>query len=90
LAKGKEADLIVIDAARPHLTPMYQPQSHIVYAVKGSDVQDVMIAGRWVVRDHRTLTLDTDAIMEEAARLGAVIGKGEGKGEKGAAKDERC
>jgi 5-methylthioadenosine/S-adenosylhomocysteine deaminase len=90
LEQGKEADLIVIDAARPHLTPMYQPQSHIVYAVKGSDVQDVMIAGRWVVRDHRTLTLDTDAIMEEAARLGAVIGKGEGKGEKGAAKDERC
>jgi 5-methylthioadenosine/S-adenosylhomocysteine deaminase len=84
LEKGKEADLIVIDTARPHLTPMYHPLSHIVYAVKGSDVQDVMIAGRWVVRDHRTLTLDTDAVMEAAGKLGAVIA------EKNNTKDEKC
>jgi 5-methylthioadenosine/S-adenosylhomocysteine deaminase len=84
LEKGKEADLIVIDTARPHLTPMYHPLSHIVYAVKGSDVQDVMIAGRWVVRDHRTLTLDTDAVMEAAGKLGAVIA------EKNNTQDEKC
>jgi 5-methylthioadenosine/S-adenosylhomocysteine deaminase len=73
LEEGKEADLIVIDTARPHMTPMYQPESHIVYAAKGSDVQAVMIAGRWVVRDHGTLTLDIDGVMEEAAALGAAI-----------------
>jgi 5-methylthioadenosine/S-adenosylhomocysteine deaminase len=73
LEEGKEADLIVIDTARPHMTPMYQPESHIVYAAKGSDVQAVMIAGRWVVRDHGTLTLDIDGAMEEAVTLGAVI-----------------
>ncbi len=84
LEMGKEADLIIIDTARPHLTPMYRPESHIVYAVKGGDVQDVMIAGRWVVRNHRILTLDVDAVMAEAASLGAVIAR------KNEAKDERC
>ncbi len=73
LEKGKSADLIVIDTARPHLTPMYHPASHLVYAVKGSDVQDVLIDGKWVVKDRRTLTLDTGAVMEEAKKLGGLI-----------------
>ena len=73
LEKGKSADLIVIDTARPHLTPMYHPASHLVYAVKGSDVQDVMIEGCWVVKDRRILTLDTEAVMGEAEKLSGVI-----------------
>ena len=73
LEKGKAADLIVIDTARPHLTPMYHPVSHLVYAVKGSDVQDVMIDGKWVVKDRMTLTLDTEAIIDEAEKLGGLI-----------------
>ncbi len=73
LEKGKSADLIVIDTARPHLTPMYYPASHLVYAVNGSDVQDVMIDGNWVVKKRRILTLNTEAVMDEAERLGIAI-----------------
>ena len=63
---------------------MYHPESHIVYAVKGSDVRDVMIAGRWVVKDRRALTLDIDAVLIEAEKLGSIIAGQD------APKDERC
>lgn len=70
---GKEADLIILDLAQPHLTPMYHPESHIVYAAKGTDVRDVMIAGRWVVRDRRLLTIDMDKVMQEARKAESDI-----------------
>jgi 5-methylthioadenosine/S-adenosylhomocysteine deaminase len=74
LAAGKQADLILVDLAQPHLTPMYHPASHLVYAVRGADVRHVMVAGRWVVRDRVLLTIDVDALLHESAHMGRVIG----------------
>ncbi|MBW2194554.1 MAG: amidohydrolase, partial [Deltaproteobacteria bacterium] len=48
---GKRADLIIIDTHKPHLTPLYDPASHLVYAVNGGDVKDVIIDGRVVVEN---------------------------------------
>ena len=45
LEVGKQADIIVIDTAKPHLVPMYHPESHVVYAVSGGDVRNVMVGG---------------------------------------------
>lgn len=59
LETGKQADFIVIQPkGRLHLYPLENMLSHLVYAVKGSDVQDVYIAGRQVVRDGQVLTVD--------------------------------
>lgn len=58
LTPGKEADLIVVELNQPHLTPLYDPYSHLVYAARASDVQQVMVAGRWLMQDRRLLTLD--------------------------------
>jgi 5-methylthioadenosine/S-adenosylhomocysteine deaminase len=55
LEVGKKADLIAIDCNQPHLTPLYDPASHLVYAVKGSDVRHVWVNGEQVVRDRRVL-----------------------------------
>jgi 5-methylthioadenosine/S-adenosylhomocysteine deaminase len=73
LEVGKQADLIMIDITQPHLVPMYRPESHLVYAVNGGDVQDVMIAGQWVVRDRRLLTLDLDSILDQVKQMGSTI-----------------
>lgn len=73
LEVGKQADLIMIDIDQPHLAPMYHPESHLVYAAGGRDVKDVMIAGQWVVRDRRLLTLDLDSILEQVRKTGATI-----------------
>ena len=73
LEVGKEADLIIIDLARPHLAPLFHPESHLVYTVRGGDVQHVMVAGQWVVRDHHLLTLEVDSILDEVREMAASI-----------------
>ena len=75
IEKGKEADIIIIDADSPHLIPIYNPVSHIVYSANGSDVRDVIVAGKIIVRDKKPLTLDTDRIMQKANILCADIKK---------------
>jgi 5-methylthioadenosine/S-adenosylhomocysteine deaminase len=71
LEPGRKADIIVLDMNRPHLTPVYNPLSHLVYAARGSDVIHSVIDGRIVMRDRRLLTLDEKEIlagMREIAR----------------------
>lgn len=58
LSPGKDADLIVVSLDRPHLTPLYDPFSHLVYAARAADVRHVMVAGRWLMKDRHLLTLD--------------------------------
>ncbi|MBX9097078.1 TRZ/ATZ family protein [Streptococcus gordonii] len=61
LEVGKQADFIAIQPkGRIHLYPLENMLSHLVYAVKGSDVQDVYIAGRQVVRDGQVLTVNVN------------------------------
>ncbi|MEO8026070.1 MAG: amidohydrolase [Bryobacteraceae bacterium] len=63
---GKRADMITIRTDQPHATPLYNVYSQIVYALKGSDVRDVMVNGRLIVRDRKMLTLDSAAILAKA------------------------
>ncbi|MDY0187381.1 MAG: amidohydrolase [Syntrophus sp. (in: bacteria)] len=69
LEAGKKADLILIDLNRPHLTPMYNPYSHLVYAVNGSDVKSVFIAGNMVMKDRILLSLNEEEIMRQVHRI---------------------
>jgi 5-methylthioadenosine/S-adenosylhomocysteine deaminase len=73
LEVGKQADLIIADINKPHLTPMYHPESHLVYAVCGSDVSDVFVAGRALVRNYVPLSMDADEIMQQAVSLGLTV-----------------
>ncbi|GAB6143924.1 amidohydrolase family protein [Desulfocicer niacini] len=51
LAVGKQADIIAINLRQPHLVPMYDPFSTIVYNAWGSDVALVMVAGEILVQE---------------------------------------
>jgi len=73
LEPGKKADLIVLDLDKPHLTPMYNIPSHLVYAAKGSDVVHSVINGRVVMRHGRLLTLDEGELLEEMNGLSRQI-----------------
>jgi 5-methylthioadenosine/S-adenosylhomocysteine deaminase len=66
LEPGKKADLITISLDEPNAIPLYNVESQIVYALKGGDVRDVMINGRWVVRNRAVLTLNVPAIKQNA------------------------
>lgn len=73
LIPGRAADLIRISVDRPHLVPLYEPCSHLVYAVRGDDVTDVMVAGRWLLRQGLLTTLDEAGIKAAARAVGRRI-----------------
>ena len=61
---GKRADLLVVDA-RPHL-PNGDVYTTLVYSCRGSDVRTVLVDGKIVVDDGRLLTLDAEAVRQDA------------------------
>jgi 5-methylthioadenosine/S-adenosylhomocysteine deaminase len=82
LEAGKRADLVLIDLGGLHNTPRFKREPHgvyaqVVYAAKSTDVTDVMVNGKWLLRDRRLLTLDPqDLIMhagEYAHRIDAFL-----------------
>jgi 5-methylthioadenosine/S-adenosylhomocysteine deaminase len=75
LAPGRQADLIVIDLAKPHLTPCYRGESPLVYAVRGADVRDVVINGRLVMADRRILSFDVRETMARVRQLAREVGR---------------
>jgi len=65
---GKKADLVLVDLKKPHLTPYRDIVSNIVYSAMGSDVDTVMVDGRFLLREGKALTLDEAAIMGQAQK----------------------
>jgi len=66
LEAGKRADLIFVQTSAPHAVPVYNVYSQLVYALKASDVSDVMVNGRWLVRARTPRTLNTAAVLSGA------------------------
>ncbi len=73
LTAGKKADLIVLDMNQPHLTPLYNIPSHLVYAARGADVLHSVINGRVVMENRILQSLDEDRILTEIRKIGQNI-----------------
>ncbi len=69
LEPGKLADIITLDGHAPNLVPVYNPVSHVIYAASGSNVKDVVINGRVVVRDFSSTTVDEEALIRECRKI---------------------
>ncbi|MBN1231093.1 MAG: amidohydrolase family protein [Anaerolineales bacterium] len=72
LESGKRADLITVDVKPLHNSPQFRRDpdgvyAQIIYAAKSTDVNDVMVNGKWLMRDHVLLTLDEAALLREAS-----------------------
>ena len=66
LEAGKKADIILISLDAPNAVPMYDVYAQLAYALKGSDVETVIIGGRVVMRDKKLLTVDEAAVIAKA------------------------
>ncbi|MGC2230967.1 MAG: amidohydrolase family protein, partial [Candidatus Acidiferrum sp.] len=73
LELGKKADIILISLDEPNAVPMYGIYSQLAYALKGSDVQTVIIGGRVVMRDKKLLTLNEPEILAKAREYGKKV-----------------
>src|SRR3954452_11265757 len=68
LEPGALADLVTVrlDGVRLAGTPAEAAVASVVFAAAASDVRDVMVGGRWVVRDGAHASLDVPAELREA------------------------
>lgn len=73
LEVGKLADLISINIDQAQAVPLFNVYSALVYALKGSDVNDVVINGRVVVRRKEPLTLNRAQVLAAARAYGAKV-----------------
>lgn len=70
---GKKADIITIDLRKPHLVPLYNPLSTIVYSANGSDVKDVIVNGRVLMKDRTFTALDAEEVMARVREISEKI-----------------
>lgn len=56
----------MISLNEPNAVPMYDVYAQLAYALKGNDVETVVIGGRMVMRDHRLLTVKEDEVFAKA------------------------
>jgi len=73
LEVGKRADLITINLDQAQAVPLFNVYSALVYSLKGSDVNDVVINGRLLVRRKEPLTLNRAQVLAEARAYGAKV-----------------
>ncbi|MFN3786903.1 MAG: amidohydrolase [Sulfurihydrogenibium azorense] len=60
---GKDADIVVIDVNQPHLQPLFDPYTQIVYSAKGLDVDTVIINGKVVMKNKVVQTVEKDKVL---------------------------
>ncbi|MEM3550776.1 MAG: amidohydrolase [Candidatus Bathyarchaeia archaeon] len=65
---GKRADLAIVDFAKPHLRPIHNEVSHMVYAARSSDVNTVIVDGEIIMEDGRLTNLKVEKVMEMAEK----------------------
>lgn len=66
LHAGALADVCVIDTNQPHLTPMYNPVSHLVYSANGADVIHTVCDGQVLMEDRKLRHIDEQEVMAKA------------------------
>ncbi|MGH9547089.1 MAG: amidohydrolase family protein [Terriglobales bacterium] len=73
LEAGKKADIILISLDEPNAVPMYDIYAQLAYALKGSDVETVVIGGKVVMRDRKLLTVNEEAAIAKAREYKKTI-----------------
>ncbi|HKN31185.1 MAG TPA: amidohydrolase family protein [Roseiarcus sp.] len=75
IAIGKQADLVLLRADALNLQPIHDPISSVVMQSNPSNIDSVMIAGRWRKRDGRLLWGDLGSLVEELCESGRRISR---------------
>lgn len=76
LNKGMKADFFVLSFDAVHLTPVYNPVSHLVYAAKDNDITDVYVNGSPVMQDRKLIHFDEEEIKNYAREKAKILLKG--------------
>lgn len=76
LAVGNKADLIVLDLSGPHMFPVHDIATNLVYSASGSDVVLTMVDGKVLYQDGEFPTIDLEQVkfqvMRSLKRIGSI------------------
>jgi len=73
LEAGKKADFVILTLEVPNAVPMYDVYSQIVYALKASEIQTVVVGGKILLKDGKLLTVDEPAAIAKAREYGKKV-----------------
>lgn len=73
IEKDKFADIVIVNLKKPHLAPIYDVYSHIVYSAIESDVEQVFVNGRMVINNRMLITYSEGHILQKALEWGRKI-----------------
>jgi len=77
---GKLADLVLVDVKKPHLSPLHNAISHLVYGVTGRDVDTTIVHGKILMLNREVLTLDEERVLRDAQEAAdELLARGGGK-----------
>ncbi len=65
---GKDADLAILDFKKPHLYPLHNEVSHLVYSARAADVDTVLIKGKIIMENREIKTIDIHQVLEMAEK----------------------
>jgi 5-methylthioadenosine/S-adenosylhomocysteine deaminase len=64
---------VMVDFRRPHLVPVHDAVSHLVYAAGGADVSATVVQGRVLMAEGRVETMPTDRVLAAAQAAAQAI-----------------
>ncbi len=70
---GKQADLIMLNLDKPHAHPMYNIYSLIIYSLRGSDVETVVVGGKVLMHKGNLMTMNEAALFDEAEEVARMV-----------------
>jgi 5-methylthioadenosine/S-adenosylhomocysteine deaminase len=78
LEVGKRADIILVDISPLHNTPRFRRDKNgiyaqLVYSAKSTDVSDVMVNGKWLMRERQLTTLDEQDLIQQTVEYARKI-----------------
>ena len=73
LEVDKKADFIVLNLDVPNAVPMYDVYSQVVYALKASEVETVVVGGKTLLKDGKLLTVDEAKAIAKAKEYGKKV-----------------
>jgi 5-methylthioadenosine/S-adenosylhomocysteine deaminase len=75
LKPGKWADLVVISLNTPHMKPVFDPYSHLVYVAKASDVKATIVNGKFIYENGEYKTLDIEKVRKDIKEIEDLVKK---------------
>jgi 5-methylthioadenosine/S-adenosylhomocysteine deaminase len=74
IAPGYKADIILIDANKPHICPVNDVKSSIIYSVQASDVDTVFVNGKIMMRNRVLVSMDEELIISKVKEIAKLLG----------------